>query len=285
MTGGGVAGLGPAQSARTAIEKRRPQVKSLDDMPLRTPQELLIMREAGRIVAQALDRIRQFVAPGVTTLELNAAAEEVIRSRGARPAFKGYKPHGRPPFPAAICASVNDEVVHGIPNGRALREGDIISIDIGAEYEGFYGDGAATFPVGRVSAAAARLMRVCSEALDLAVEQAKPGRPLSGIGGAVQQHAEAAGFSVVREFVGHGIGKAMHEAPEVPNFVAKRYPDVILEPGLVLAIEPMINAGTHEVKTDPKNGWTVRTEDGQLSAHFEHTVAVTPDGNQILTLP
>jgi len=254
-------------------------------MALKTPQELLIMREAGRIVATVLERMRELAAPGVTTLDLDAAAEEFIRSRGARPAFKGYQPAGRPPFPASICASVNDEVVHGIPDGRVLRAGDILSIDVGAEYQGYFGDTAVTLPIGSVSAPAARLMQVCAEALAQAIEQVRPGNALSKIGETVQRYVEAAGFCVVRDFVGHGIGTAMHEAPEVPNFVANRYPNVTLEPGLVLAIEPMINAGDWKVKVDRKNRWTVRTADGKLSAHFEHSVAVTPGGNEILTLP
>ena len=252
---------------------------------LRTPQELLIMREAGRIVALALEQISQTVAPGVTTLELDALAEDAIRSRNGRPAFKGYRGPGKDPFPASICASVNDEVVHGIPGPRrTLREGDIISIDVGVEYQGFYGDTAATFPVGRVSAKAQKLIRVCREALGLAIEQVRPGNALSKISETVQHHVEANGFSVVRDFVGHGIGTAMHQAPEVPNYLSGRCPGLTLEPGLVLAIEPMINAGAYEVIVDD-NRWTVRTADGKLSAHFEHTVAVTPGGHEILTLP
>jgi len=252
--------------------------------PLRTPQELLLMREAGRVAARALDRMRQIAAPGVTTLDLDAAAEEVIRAHGGRPAFKGYVVPGRPPFPASICASVNDEVVHGIPGGRALAEGDIVSVDVGVELQGFYGDTAATLPVGRVRTNAAKLVRVCREALELAIEQMRPGNALSKIGETVQRHVEANGFSVVRDFVGHGIGTAMHQAPEVPNFVTRSSAAVIMEPGLVLAVEPMINAGGYRVKVDD-NRWTVRTADGKLSAHAEHTVAVTRDGNEILTLP
>ena len=252
--------------------------------PLRTPQELLMMREAGRVTARALDRMRQVVAPGVTTLDLDAAAEKIIRAHGGRPAFKGYVVPGRPPFPASICASVNDEVVHGIPDSRALAEGDIVSVDVGVELQGFYGDAAVTLPVGRIGANAAKLVRVCGEALELAVEQMRPGNALSKIGETVQRHVEAQGFSVVRDFVGHGIGTAMHQAPEVPNFVTRGSAAIIMEPGLVLAVEPMINAGGHKVKVGD-NRWTVRTADGKLSAHFEHTVAVTPDGHEILTLP
>ncbi len=254
-------------------------------IPLRTPQELLIMRDAGRIVAQVLDRMKQLAAPGVTTLELDAVAEETIRDRGGKPAFKGYRVPGKEPFPATICASVNDQVVHGIPDARRLREGDILSIDVGVEYRGFFGDTAVTLPVGRVSKTARKLMRVCSEALDLAIAEVRPGNVLRRIGETVQRHVETNGFSVVRKFVGHGIGTAMHQAPEVPNFATKHCAEVAMEPGLVLAIEPMINAGRYQVVEDPVNRWTVTTADGKLSAHFEHSIAVTPEGHEILTLP
>jgi len=253
-------------------------------IPLRTPQELVIMREAGRIVGQVLERLKTMVQPGVTTLDLDAAAEELIRSRGGKPAFKGYRMPGRPPFPATICASVNDGVVHGIPDDRKLAAGDLVSIDVGVEYQGLFGDTAATVGIGTVSDKAAKLMQVCREALDRAIEQIRPGNALYKIGETVQRHVEASGFSVVQDFVGHGIGTAMHQAPEVPNFKTKRYPDLVMEPGLVLAVEPMINAGGYRVKVEPDR-WPVRTADGKLSAHFEHTIAVTPDGREVLTLP
>jgi len=254
-------------------------------IPLRTPQELLIMREAGRILGCALEHLRTVVAPGVTTLELDTLAEEIIRDRGGTPAFLGQKAPGRPPFPATLCTSVNDEVVHGIPGDRVLREGDLISIDVGAEYQGFFGDTAVTLPVGTVSDKARRLIRTCSEALEQAIGQVRPGNALCTIGETVQRHVEAQGFSVVRDFVGHGIGTVLWQAPEVPNYATDRCADVVLEPGLVLAIEPMINAGRWRVKVDAKDCWTVRTADGKPSAHFEHTVAVTPDGHEVLTLP
>ncbi len=242
------------------------------------------MREAGRIVAAVLERLEATAAPGVTTLELDAAAEELIRSHGGVPAFKGYQAAGRPPFPATICASVNDGVVHGIPDDRALAAGDVVSIDVGVEHQGFFADTATTIPVGDVSAGTAKLLRVCREALGQAIEQVRPGNALSKIGEAVQRHVEKNGFSVVRDFVGHGIGTAMHQAPEVPNFKTTQYRSVTMEPGLVLAIEPMINAGGHQVRVAPDE-WPVRTADGERSAHFEHTVAVTPSGHEILTLP
>jgi methionyl aminopeptidase len=257
------------------------------DIPLRTPQELFLMREPNRIVAEVLERMREMVAPSVTTAELDAAAEEHIRSRGGRPAFKGYVVGGKQPFPASLCTSVNDMVVHGIPNGRPLREGDIVSVDVGVERNGWFGDGATTIAVGRVSPQAERLMAVCREALDLAIDRVKPGGLVSDIGEAVQGHAEANGYSVVQQLVGHGIGTALHQAPEVPNFVPgpRSRSRVVMEPGLVMAIEPMINAGRYKVKEDRRNRWEVRTTDGSLSAHFEHTVAVTPRGHEILTLP
>ena len=242
------------------------------------------MREAGRIVGQVLEQLRAMAKPGVTALDLDTAAEALIRSRGGKPAFKGYQMPGRPPFPATICASINDGVVHGIPDGQKLAAGDIVSIDVGVEYQGFFGDTATTIGIGQVSDKAAKLMKVCREALSLAIEQIRPGNALWKIGETVQQHVEASGFSVVRDFVGHGIGTAMHQAPEVPNFETKRYPDLVMEPGLVLAVEPMINAGGCHIKVGPDE-WPVRTADGNLSAHFEHTVAVTPDGHEILTLP
>ncbi len=242
------------------------------------------MRQAGQIVAEVIERMKELVRPGVTTLELDLAAEEMIRRRGGRPAFKGYGPPVRPPFPGTICASVNDVVVHGIPGGQVLCEGDIVSIDVGVEHRGFFGDTAVTLPVGSVSKTARRLMKTCARALELAIDLARPGRALCQIGAAVQEHVESHGFSVVRDFVGHGIGTNLHQPPEVPNFRKAGAPDLTLEPGLVIAIEPMINAGTYKIKVD-RDGWTARTADGRLSAHFEHTVAVTADEPNVLTLP
>jgi methionyl aminopeptidase len=245
---------------------------------LKSPREIRLMREAGRIAAQCLVELEERIRPGVTTGELAAWAEEFIRSRGAIPTFIGY--HG---YPAAICTSVNDEVVHGIPGPRRLEEGDILSVDVGATYAGYVGDHARTFPVGRVSAEAARLMQVTREALERGIARAVEGGFLGDIAHAVQEHVEANGYSVVREYVGHGVGREMHEDPQVPNYgPAGR--GLRLRAGLVIAIEPMVNAGGHRVYTMP-DGWTVRTADGSLSAHFEHTVAVTPDGPEVLTLP
>lgn len=254
------------------------------ELPLRTPQELTIMREAGRIAAQVLARMKELAAPGATTIELDRVAEETIRAAGARPAFKGYRGPGKEPFPASICASVNDQVVHGIPSKRPLEPGDILSVDVGVEHMGFYGDTAATFPIGKIDARAEKLIQVCAESLGLAIREVKPGNALSKIGEVIQRHVEKNGFSVVRDFVGHGIGRQMHQPPEVPNFATRRVAEIILRPGLVIAIEPMINAGGWQVRSGDRD-WPVRTADGKLSAHFEHTVAVTVDGCEILTLP
>jgi methionyl aminopeptidase len=217
------------------------------------------------------------VAPGVTTADIDALAERRVREAGAEPAFKGY--HG---YPATVCASVNEQVVHGIPSPKALVEGDIISVDMGAKLEGFFGDCAVTVPVGQVSADAAQLLKVTEEALFHGIEAVKPGARVSDIGAAVQQHVEAHRFSVVREFVGHGIGTSLHEEPQIANYgPGGRGPR--LSEGMVLAIEPMVNFGKPGVKV-LSDGWTAVTKDGSLSAHFEHTVVVTPEGCEILTL-
>lgn len=243
----------------------------------RSAAELEKMRAAGRLVGQVLTALAAKVAPGVTTADLDAIAEGLIVDAGAIPAFKGY--HG---YPATICASVNDEVIHGIPSGqRVLQAGDVISIDVGASLGGFFGDSAVTLPVGQVSEAAATLLRVTDESLYKAIEVVKPGGRVSDIGHAVQKHVEAYGFSVVREFVGHGIGQQMHEDPQVPNYGEPGRGPRLAE-GMVLAIEPMVNAGKAAVKV-LSDGWTAVTRDRSLSAHFEHTVAVTADGPWILT--
>lgn len=235
------------------------------------------MREAGRITARALRSVGEAVRPGVTTGELDAIAEDVIHSAGALPAFKGYQG-----FPATICASLNEQVVHGIPGERRLTEGDILSVDVGAIVDGYYGDSAYTFAVGAVSDEATRLMDATRAALEAGVARCVPGMRLYDISNAVQHVAEGAGFSIVREYVGHGIGRAMHEEPQIPNFgPAGKGPT--LKPGMVLAIEPMVNAGGAAVRS-LDDGWTVVTQDMRPSAHFEHTVAVTDDGPYVLTV-
>jgi methionyl aminopeptidase len=243
----------------------------------RSVAELERMRTAGRLVGEVLTQVTARVAPGVSTAELDEVAEALITGAGAIPAFKGY--HG---YPATICASINDEVIHGIPSGRrVLTEGDVISIDVGASVDGYFGDSAITLPVGRVSEEAATLLRVTEEALYRAIACVRPGGRVSDIGHAVQQHVESYGFSVVREFVGHGIGQKMHEDPQVPNYGEPGRGPRLAE-GMVLAIEPMVNAGKPTVKV-LADGWTAVTRDRSLSAHFEHTVAVTADGPWILT--
>jgi len=243
----------------------------------RSQSELDRMREAGRLVGEVLTELAVNVAPGVSTGDLDALAEKRIRQAGATPAFKGY--HG---YPAAICASINDEVIHGIPSGRRLlQRGDIISLDVGASLDGYFGDSAITLPVGSVSEQAATLLRVTEEALHKAIEQVRPGGRVSDISAAVQRHVESHGFSVVREFVGHGIGQKMHEEPQVPNYGEPGRGPRLAE-GMVLAIEPMVNAGKAAVKV-LGDGWTAVTRDGSLSAHFEHTVAVTAGEPWILT--
>jgi methionyl aminopeptidase len=243
----------------------------------RSASELERMREAGRLVGEVLTELAALVAPGVTTADLDAAAEKRILAAGAVPAFKGY--HG---YPATICASLNEEVIHGIPSGRrVLKAGDILSIDVGASLDGYFGDSAVTLPVGRVTEEAASLLRATEESLYKAIERVRPGARISDIGHAVQQHVEAFGFTVVREFVGHGIGQKMHEEPQVPNYGDPGRGPRLAE-GMVLAIEPMVNAGKASVKV-LADGWTAVTRDGSLSAHFEHTVAVTAGEPWILT--
>ncbi|MBP9145111.1 MAG: type I methionyl aminopeptidase [Thermoanaerobaculia bacterium] len=244
-------------------------------MVLKTAGELELMDEANRIVHLVLSGLAEKVGPGVTTRELDRYAEKLIREAGGVPAFLHYKG-----YPATLCTSINEVIVHGIPDETVLRDGDIIGIDCGVVYKGYYGDAARTYAVGTVPPAALRLMAVTKRALELAVEEVRPNKRLSDIGHAVQVYVESEGFSVVRDFVGHGIGTALHEDPQVPNFGEPgRGPK--LKPGLVIAIEPMVNAGTPAVMVD-KDGWTARTADGSLSAHFEYSVAVTEHGARIL---
>jgi methionyl aminopeptidase len=250
---------------------------------LKSKDEIEKMRAANAIVADILVQVRDRVKPGVDTGELDALAEELTLARGARPAFKGYAVAGRV-FPASICISINDEVVHGIPSQRrVLRAGDIVGLDFGVCYQGYYGDAAMTVPVGQVTQEATRLMDVTRAALAAGIEAARPGAHVGDISGAIQDTAERAGYTLVREFVGHGIGRSLHEDPQVPNYRTGAR-GVRLQEGLVLAIEPMVNAGRPEVYVK-EDGWTAATRDGRLSAHFEHSVAVTAGGPYILSLP
>ncbi|UOR10588.1 type I methionyl aminopeptidase [Halobacillus amylolyticus] len=242
----------------------------------KTPRELEIMREAGRIVALTHREMRKSIQPGVTTGELDRIADRFIRSMDAIPSFKGYNG-----FRGSICASVNEELVHGIPGDRILNEGDIISIDIGAKYKGYHGDSAWTYPVGTVDENTERLLRVTETSLLKGLDEAKPGERLSNISHAIQSYVETEGFSIVREYVGHGVGQDLHEDPQIPHYgPPNKGPR--LKPGMVLAVEPMVNAGTRYVKT-LADRWTVVTRDGKMCAHFEHTIAITEEGYEVLT--
>lgn len=252
-------------------------MKLLYMIQIKTKYEIEIMRQAGKIVSQTLDMVESEIKPGITTKEIDTLVEEFIRSKGAIPAFKDYKG-----FPASACVSVNDEVVHGIPSNKILFEGDIVSVDIGTIFESFYGDSARTFPVGVISEEKKNLLENTKKSLQSGIDKARKGNRLGQISAAVQQTAESAGYGVVRQLVGHGIGREMHEEPQVPNYGSENDgPE--LQIGMVLAIEPMINCGTWEVKTMP-DGWTIVTADGMPSAHFEHTVAIGENGPDILTL-
>ncbi|MEE4310937.1 MAG: type I methionyl aminopeptidase [candidate division KSB1 bacterium] len=244
---------------------------------IKSQREIEIMRESASMVVGAFDVVEKLIKPGITSGELDEAVESFIKSRNAIPSFKGYSG-----YPASICASIDEQVVHGIPGDRRLEEGEIISVDIGVEFENYHGDAAKTFAVGEVSEEKRRLMAVTREALYKGIDKAIPGNRLSDISHAVQVHVEAAGFSVVRDLVGHGIGRNLHEEPQIPNY-GKPNQGPRLKPGMVFAIEPMVNMGGYEVKTLDDN-WTVVTIDGLPSAHFEHTIAITDDGPDILTL-
>ena len=244
---------------------------------LKTPQEIAMMREGNRILALLFENLMPLVQPGITTAELDKEAELFIRSHDALPAFKGYRG-----YPATLCTSINDEVIHGIPGPRTLKAGDIISIDVGAFHDGFYSDAAKTFTVGKVSKKAQRLMDVTEKALHEGISQAVTGNHLYDISAAIQMVVESAGFSVVREFVGHGIGRALHEDPQIPNF-GKRGTGLPLQEGMTFAIEPMVNEGSWKVHIRD-DGWTAVTADGSLSAHFEHSIAITASGPMILSM-
>ncbi|MDI9571259.1 MAG: type I methionyl aminopeptidase [Pseudomonadota bacterium] len=243
---------------------------------LKQQSEIDKIRASNVIVAEVLAALREEVREGVTTRQLDCLSEELVLKKGAKPAFKGYRG-----YPFSLCASVNDEIIHGLPSERALVDGDIVGLDFGAFYMGYYGDAAITVPVGRISQEAVRLLQTTEEALALAIDEARVGNRLGDISAAVQGHVEAAGFSVVRDFVGHGIGRNLHEDPQIPNY-GVRGRGIKLKAGMVLAIEPMVNAGSHRIKMRP-DGWTAVTADGRLSAHFEHTVAITENGPEILS--
>lgn len=263
---------------------------TLQDMiTLKTSADLVHLRRAGRLLARTLDAVVAQVKPGASTADLDALAERLIRQGGARPAFKGYR--ARPsdtPFPTTLCTSVNDEVVHTPAIGRQLREGDIVGVDIGlalpADGREYFVDMAQTVAVGTISADARQLIAVTRRALEVGIAAVQPGRTVRDLGAAIQAHVAPYGYGIVRRLVGHGVGFDVHEPPRVPNFVDRHEPEVVLQPGLVIAIEPMVNLGGSEIVTRT-DGWTIVTKDGSLSAHFEHTVAVTATGHEVLTLP
>jgi methionyl aminopeptidase len=253
---------------------------------LKSPREIGLMREAGRVVAQALDRVRKMAVPGATTADLNQAVGEIFREHNAQPLFLGVPStvKGKPPFPAVICSSLNEQVVHGIPNRRPLKEGDVLSIDTGCRINGWCGDAAVTVPIGTVRPEYQKLLDVTSQTLDLAISAMGRCRFWSEVASLMERFVKSQGMFVVEKFVGHGIGQDMHEEPQVPNFISKalRKNDIRLEPGIVLAVEPMVALGTKDVRT-LDDGWTVETKDRRPSAHFEHTVAMTVDGPRVLT--
>ncbi len=244
---------------------------------IKSPDEIKRIREAGRIIGKVFEKVKDFIEPGMATAEIDGIVQSVIEKSGGRPAFKGYKG-----FPASACISINEEVVHGFPGPRKIRLGDIVGVDVGVEYKGYFADATITFPVGKISKQAVSLMDVTQKALMAGIEKCVVGNRLSDISHAIQVTAEGAGYSVVRDFVGHGVGLNLHEDPQIPNY---GFPNSgpRLKAGMVFAIEPMVNLGGYRVKV-LENGWTVVTLDGSLSAHFEHTVAITPEGPEILTL-
>ena len=248
---------------------------------LKTPREIDILREANQIIAGILDKLAQTVEPGITTGELDKIASSLIKASGGKPAFKGYRMSNRKPYPACICSSVNEQVVHGIPGSRVLKEGDIVGVDVGVVYKGFVGDAARTYAVGVISDEARQLLKITEESLYQAIEQAVPGARLQQISAAVQTHVESHGYSVVRDFVGHGVGRNMHEPPQIPNYTGVGW-NPRLQVGMTLAIEPMVNEGSWRVKM-LADEWTAVTADGKLSAHFEHSIAITANGPDILS--
>ena len=256
-------------------------VGSHNGITIKSNRELAHMREAGKVVAQTKVKLMDAIRPGVTTAELDRLAEKQIRDMGATPSFKGYTAGGPTPFPATICVSINEEIVHGIPGGRVLREGDVVSVDVGATANGFHADSAFTVGVGAISDEARCLVETTRESLETGISRARAGGRVGDISAAVQQYAESRGYGVVRQYVGHGIGRALHEDPQVPNYgKAGRGPT--LRAGMTLAIEPMLNLGTWET-IQLGDGWTVATADGELSAHFEDTIAITQNGSEVLT--
>jgi methionyl aminopeptidase len=264
------------KNALLNIDNSSVQMHIVTVIIIKSAREIEQLKRSNAIVAEVFGKLKGMIVPGVTTRELDEVAEDYIRLKGARPAFKGYRG-----FPASLCASINEEVVHGIPGQRRLKEGDIIGLDVGVNYLGYFGDAAITLVVGEVDAEAKRLLEVTEKALYIGIEKARVGNRLFDISYAIQRWVESHGFSVVRDFVGHGIGRELHEDPQVPNFGAP-HQGPRLEKGMVFSLEPMVNEGTYEVRV-LSDGWTVVTADGKRSAHFEHTIAITEDGAEILS--
>jgi methionyl aminopeptidase len=277
-----LSGLGRRKTAPSGVKR----AQSPPVIKLKSPREIELMRDAGRIVAKALDQVRKMAVPGACTADMNEAVASIFREHQAIPLFLGYpsSTKGRQPFPAVICSSLNEQVVHGIPNRRPLREGDILSVDTGCKVNGWCGDAAVTLAIGAVRPEVQKLLDVTSETLNLAIRAMGRSSTWLEVAGLMERFVKSQGMYVVEKFVGHGIGQTMHEEPQVPNFVstALRQHDIKLEPGLVMAIEPMVALGTKEVRT-LSDGWTVETKDRRASAHFEHTVAMTPEGPRVLT--
>ncbi len=265
----------------TELREARRQADGVVEVKSR--DELKTMREAGRHAAEVLQLLVKAVRPGLVVHELDEIVLDEYKRRGVIPTFLNYAPGNKPPYPATVCVSINEQIVHGIPGNRVLKEGDIVSLDLGATYKGFVGDTAVTVPCGKVSEEAARLIETTRGALEAGIAMARAGNHIGDIGAAVQEYAESRGYSVVREYAGHGVGRRMHEDPQIPNY-GQAGTGRILRPGWVIAIEPMVNVGTYLTREQPDR-WTVSTADGSLSAHFEHTVAITENGPEVLTLP
>jgi|SRR5579859_387062 len=264
-------------------ERREARRQAEVVVEVKSRDEIKVMREAGRHVAEVLQLLGQAVRPGLVVRELDEIVLDEYKRRGVTPTFLNYAPGGKPPYPATVCVSINEQIVHGIPGSRVLKDGDIVSLDLGATFKGFVGDTAITVPCGTVSAEAARLIETTRGALQAGIEAARAGSRIGDIGATVQQYAESRGYSVVREYAGHGVGRRMHEEPQIPNY-GEPGTGRILRPGWVIAIEPMVNVGTYLTQEQPDR-WTVSTADGSLSAHFEHTIAITENGAEVLTLP
>ncbi len=275
---------GRSQNDQVSTESAEARGTRQPGIIIKSQREIELIRAAGKVVYQILNRLREIAKPGATTRQLNAIAEQMIADVGGTALFKGVRnPQARGPFPAALCTSVNEELVHGIPNDKPLKEGDVLSVDCGVRLSGYCGDSATTIPIGRVSPEAARLIDVTKTSLDVAIKGMRPGRKWSEVAREIQLYVEGEGYSVVRDFVGHGIGRDMHEEPKVPNYWDRKCKDFELVPRMVIAVEPMVNQGTYQTDFGDKDHWVIVTKDRKLAAHFEHTIAITETGVDVLT--